>query len=124
MAKVLGFNHVSILVKNAEKSLKFYQEFLGLKKLKRPELGFDGYWLSLGARQSLHIMQLENPYQNITKPKHGGRDMHFALEVDSVSAFAKRLKAERIRFSESKSGRKAIFLWDLDENVIELFQKG
>ena len=57
MAKVLGFDHVSVIVKDAEKSLAFYQELLGLELLERPNLGFPGYWLDLKAGQSLHIMR-------------------------------------------------------------------
>lgn len=123
MAKILSFNHVSILVKDAHKSLYFYQNILGLKLLTRPNLGFEGFWLELGCGQALHLMQLNNPYANIAKPKHGGRDMHFALQVDSIADFAKILIKKNILFSTSKSGRKAIFLQDLDNNVIELLQK-
>ncbi len=122
MAKVLGFNHVSILVKNAQLALAFYQDLFGLKIIERPDLGFVGYWLDLGAGQTIHLMELDNPYQNAIKPTHGGRDVHFALEVDSIEEFIQILNAKNIKFSASKSGRKALFLWDLDENVVELFQ--
>lgn len=122
MAKVLGFNHVSILVKNADLALTFYQDLLGLKAVERPDLGFFGYWLELGLGQTIHLMELENPYQNATKPKHGGRDVHFALQVDSVDGFLTVLKQKNIKFTVSKSGRKALFFWDIDNNVVELFE--
>ncbi len=124
MAKVLGFNHVSILVKDADLALTFYQELLGLKILERPDLNFAGYWLDLGAGQTIHLMQLDNPYQNVSKPKHGGRDVHFALEVDSIGRFINLLEDKNIKFTVSKSGRKALFFWDIDNNVVELFEKG
>lgn len=122
MAKVLGFNHVSILVKNAEISLQFYKRILGLTIVKRPDLEFAGYWLDIGAGQTIHLMELDNPYQKTIKPSHGGRDMHFALQVDSVAEYIEILKVAGIKYSISKSGRKAIFLWDIDNNVIELFE--
>ena len=123
MVKVVGFNHVSILVENADKSLEFYQELLGLKTIDRPNLGFAGYWLDLGSGQTIHIMELENPYKNITKPIHGGRDAHFALQVDCIKECIVVLDAQKIKYTASKSGRKALFLWDIDNNVIELFEK-
>ena len=122
MAKVIGFNHVSVLVKDANLALEFYQGLLGLKTIERPNLGFAGYWLDLGAGQTIHIMELANPYQKVKKPAHGGRDAHFALQVDSITEFITLLEQKNIRFSASKSGRKALFLWDIDNNVVELFE--
>lgn len=122
MAKVVGFDHVSILVKDAQASLGFYQGLLGLSCLDRPNLGFEGYWLDLGSGQSLHIMQLPNPYEQATRPDHGGRDQHFALRVDSIDEFVGLLDEQSIQYNLSRSGRKALFLRDLDYNAIELFE--
>ncbi|BBP43517.1 VOC family protein [Thiosulfativibrio zosterae] len=121
MAKVIGFDHVSIIVKDAEKSLKFYQDLLGLKLLDRPNLGFPGYWLDLLAGQSLHIMELSNPNENTLRPEHGGRDYHFALRVDSIDEYIEVLENQKAIFTKSKSGRKALFIKDLDNNAFELF---
>lgn len=122
MAKVIGFDHVSIIVKDAEKSLKFYQDLLGLKLLDRPNLGFPGYWLDLLAGQSLHIMELSNPNENTLRPEHGGRDYHFALRVDSIDEYLEVLENQKTIFTKSKSGRKALFIKDLDNNAFELFE--
>ena len=122
MAKVLGFDHVSVIVKDAEKSLAFYQELLGLELLERPNLGFPGYWLDLKAGQSLHIMQLDNPNEGSIRPEHGGRDFHFALRVDSIDDYLKILQSKDVSFTKSKSGRKAVFIKDLDNNAFELFE--
>lgn len=122
MAKVLGFDHVSVIVKDAEKSLAFYQELLGLELLERPNLGFPGYWLDLKAGQSLHIMQLDNPNEDTIRPEHGGRDFHFALRVDSIDDYLKILQSKDVSFTKSKSGRKAVFIKDLDNNAFELFE--
>lgn len=122
MAKLLGFDHVSIIVKDAEKSLAFYQELLDVKLLDRPNLGFPGYWVDLLAGQSLHIMQLDNPNQDTQRPEHGGRDYHFALRVDSIEECIAMLDAKGLSYSKSKSGRKALFIKDLDNNAFELFE--
>ena len=122
MSKVLGLDHISIIVRDAELSLQFYQNLLGLECLPRPDLGFPGYWLDLYEGQSIHVMQLNNPNSNTVRPEHGGRDYHFALRVDSIEGYAEKLKQMNASFTLSKSGRKALFAKDLDNNAFELFE--
>ncbi|SIN87041.1 glyoxylase I family protein [Sulfurivirga caldicuralii] len=119
---VIGLDHVSILVSDAEKAYAFYHKVLGLTTLPRPNLGFPGYWLDLNDGRSLHLMQLPNPYSGAEKPAHGGRDMHFALRVDDLAWHAEQLEQLQIPFTRSKSGRKALFFRDLDGNAVELFE--
>lgn len=122
MANVLGLDHVSIIVKDAEASLRFYQGLLGLQVLPRPDLGFPGYWLDLSAGQTLHVMELPNPNEKTTRPGHGGRDFHFALRVDSIDECEAYLQEIGISFNRSQSGRKALFVKDLDNNAFELVE--
>ena len=122
MAKVIGLDHVSILVSDAEASLHFYQGLLGLSVLERPDLGFPGYWLDLFNGQSLHIMQLPNPSRGSERPEHGGRDFHFALRVDSIADYEAHLQQHGLTYTRSRSGRKALFVKDLDDNAFELFE--
>lgn len=122
MSKVLGFDHVSIIVRDAELSLQFYQTLLGLECLPRPDLGFPGYWLDLNEGQSIHVMQLANPNTDTIRPEHGGRDYHFALRVDSIEGYAEKLTKLGVTFTKSRSGRKALFAKDLDDNAFELFE--
>lgn len=122
MSAILGLDHVTVLVADAERARDFYQTLLGLAELERPDLGFPGYWLALGAGQTLHLMQLENPYAQITRPAHGGRDIHFALRVNNLGYFIDKLKQNGIEYSLSKSGRQALFFRDLDSNVLELVE--
>jgi glyoxylase I family protein len=122
MAKVLGFDHVSIIVKDAKASLEFYQQLLEVSLLDRPNLGFPGYWVDLHAGQSLHIMQLESPNADTVRPLHGGRDYHFALRVDSIAGYAEKLETLGVVYTTSKSGRNALFVKDLDNNAFELFE--
>ncbi|MBN2606358.1 MAG: VOC family protein [Thiotrichales bacterium] len=122
MSRILGLDHVSILVKDAEASLEFYQNLLDLNVLERPNLGFPGYWLDLSEGQSLHLMQLENPNLGVERPEHGGRDFHFALRVDDIKVFQKRLEESGVRYTASRSGRRALFVRDDDNNAFELFE--
>lgn len=122
MAKVMGFDHISVLVSDAEQALVFYQTLLALPLLDRPALGFPGYWLDLKNGQSLHLMQLPNPCQETIRPEHGGRDAHFALRVDSIAEFERQLDDLKVDFTSSRSGRKAVFIRDPDGNAFELFE--
>lgn len=122
MAKVLGLDHVSIVVKDADASLKFYQTVLGLECVERPDLGFPGYWLDLKQGQTLHLMQVDNINADFIPAEHAGSDSHFALRVDSISEFAQILQQHSLDFTRSRSGRKALFARDLDNNAFELFE--
>ncbi|WP_019556187.1 VOC family protein [Thiomicrorhabdus arctica] len=122
MAKVLGFDHVSIVVKDARASFEFYQQLLDVALLERPDLGFPGYWVDLHAGQSLHIMQLDNPNAGTVRPLHGGRDYHFALRVDSIAGYVEKLEVLGVVYTTSKSGRNALFVKDIDNNAFELFE--
>ncbi len=120
--RVIGLDHVSIIVSDADRALAFYQGILGLEPVLRPDLGFPGYWLDLGGGQTVHLMELPNPCEGVARPKHGGRDFHFALRVDDVTAWAHRLEQAGVLFTRSQSGRLALFLRDPDGNAVELFE--
>lgn len=121
--QVLGLDHVSIIVADAERARRFYQKVLGLELMARPDLGFPGYWLDLGGGRSVHLMELPDPCEGITeRPAHGGRDYHFALRVDDIEAFACHLEAQGVAFTRSRSGRSALFLRDPDGNALELVE--
>ena len=122
MSNILGVHHVSLLVKDLNESLAFYQDVLGLALIERPELGFDGAWLALGTTQQLHLLVLDNPRQAEHLPEHGGRDQHFALAVLSIDPIVAKLNSANIQYTQSRSGRQAVFFRDPDGNAIECVQ--
>ena len=67
-------------------------------------------------------MELPNVDPVEGRPAHGGRDRHFAVNVESIEPLEKRLIEAGREFTKSKSGRKAIFTRDLDGNAIEFVQ--
>ncbi len=112
--------HVSVLVRDLEQSLKFYRDLLGLAvKNNRPELGYPGAWLAVGEAE-IHLMQLPNPDPLEGRPSHGGRDRHFALQIDDFAGFRAKLNALGVRYTVSQSGRPALFLRDPDGNAVEI----
>jgi len=114
-------HHVSILVSDTAAALPFYRDLLGIPETERPDLGFPGAWLQLGAQQ-IHLLEVPNPDPTEGRPEHGGRDRHLALSVDDLDTLTARLEQARVAFTRSRSGRAAIFCRDPDGNALELIQ--
>ncbi len=120
---VLSLHHVSLLVKDTAKALEFYCGVLALEKdQNRPDLGFPGAWLNIGEQQ-IHLLELANPDPVNGRPEHGGRDRHTAFFIDDLAAMEAKLHNAGLKFTRSKSGRKALFCRDYDGNGVELIEK-
>ena len=118
----IAFHHVAIIASDLDKAKQIYGDILDLRQDDRPDLNFDGLFYSLGGGQQLHIMLLDNPDAQSIKPKHGGRYRHFALSVSNLEVIKMKLEQSNITYTQSKSGRAAIFFYDFDGNAIELLQ--
>lgn len=112
--------HVGLIVADLEAAAAFYEGVLGLARIPRPELGFDGIFYDVGNGQEIHLMRLANPYTDAVLPEHGGRDRHIALQAADLDDIKRRLQAAGVPYSMSKSGRAALFCRDPDGNAIEL----
>ena len=122
MTSAISFNHVSIIVADTARALRFYVGVLGLEvDPSRPDLGYPGAWLKLGGGQ-IHLLELPNPDPLDGRPLHGGRDRHFALTVPDIAIFVDALEAQGIDYTRSKSGRRALFCRDPDANAVELVE--
>lgn len=126
MVRITRLLHSTVLISDLPQAIEFYEGLLGLKAApNRPELGFDGRWYCLGEQQ-IHLMQLPNPEKTkgiqLDRPEHAGRDRHLALQVDSIEKLAKQLAAAKIKYSLSRSGRKALFCRDPDDNGLEFIE--
>jgi glyoxylase I family protein len=118
---ILGLHHVSVLVADTAQSLRFYVDVFGLAPMERPDLGFAGAWLALGAQQ-LHLMELPNPNVTQGRVEHAGRDRHFAVQVAALEPFEARLRDAGVMFTRSRSGRASIFCRDPDGHGVELME--
>ena len=123
MIQVTRLNHVSLLVVDTERALGFYRDLLGLPVSdRRPQLGFPGAWLQLGAGQQIHLLELPAGDAGCPRPEHGGRDRHLALDVQDLDAVIRALDEAGITSTLSRSGRRALFCRDPDGNAIELVE--
>ncbi len=114
--------HIGLIVSDLHRAALFYEQVLGLSRIKRPELAFDGIWFGLEGGQQIHLMLLDNPYAACEKPAHGGRDNHVALQTNDFDVIRQRLDAVQIQYTISKSGRAALFCRDPDSNTIEIIK--
>lgn len=122
MTGVSRILHVSFIVADTQRALVFYQQILGLPlDPNRPDLGYPGAWLNIGAEQ-IHLLELPNPDPVTGRPAHGGRDRHLAMQVDSIDRLKDQLDGANIAYTESKSGRKALFCRDPDGNALEFIE--
>ena len=122
MSAYLGIHHGSLLVADTAVALGFYEDVLGLERAPRPDLGFPGAWLGVGEQQ-IHLLELPNPDPVAGRPVHGGRDRHLALLVSDIGSLKERLRAAGVEYTESRSGRRALFCRDPDGNAIEIIEK-
>ena len=122
MTNIVALDHVSLLVKDTTRALEFYQGLLGLVlDESRPQMNFPGAWLVVGAAQ-IHLLEIQPAQPPTDLPEHGGRDRHVALNVVDLDAVEGVLKAAGIRYTLSRSGRRALFCRDPDGNAVELVE--
>ena len=76
-------HHVSVPVRNLERSKQFYREILGLEEIPRPNFPFGGAWFRLAEKQELHLI-----LEHTDATYRGGKgidpgDYHLAVRVRS-----------------------------------------
>jgi len=122
MNQYTGILHASVIVSDTAKALEFYCGVMGMEIAERPKsMSFPGAWLQVGAQQ-IHLLELPNPDPVTRRPAHGGRDRHVALGIADLGALAARLESAGVRFTVSRSGRRALFCRDPDGNALELVE--
>lgn len=122
MTEILALHHVSVLVANTARALRFYHELLGFDlDPDRPDLGYPGAWLRIGGQQ-LHLLELPNPDPVAGRPAHGGRDRHCAFSIRDLDGLRRRLEADGVACTSSRSGRRALFCRDPDGNALEFIE--
>lgn len=117
VVRASGIHHVSVNVDSVEEGIAFYTEVLGFElRSDRPDFGFDGAWLSVGAQQ-VHLIQGQVPL---------AAGQHFAIRVDDVDRVIEELRARGIEVSDPVAvGRnRQAFLSDPAGNGIELHEVG
>ena len=128
---VTGINHYLIVSKNLERSRRFYEKVLGMKRAPRPDFGFPGYWMQTGKEICVHLAsQKPNRIRDRYLLKKHPRGTTGSGSVDHIAFLARNPLAVRKRINKSgvrmhyRSFPDArlfqIFLKDPDDVTIEL----
>jgi len=125
--RVKTLDHVTLVVKDLEKSRKFYVDALGMREVPRPPFSFAGSWFQAGTTQIHLILEFSGsgPAGNLVPENaRSSRTHHFAFEVDDAAAVVPRLQELRIPILGSlkprPDGYLQVFVTDPDGHVVEL----
>jgi catechol 2,3-dioxygenase-like lactoylglutathione lyase family enzyme len=103
----IAVNHVSVVARALEESLRFYQEVFAVERIATPNFGFPVQWLRVGAMQ-LHLFERPDP-----APTYH----HFALTVDDFESTYLRAE-ERGAFDMVAFGH---HLYELPGDCVQLY---
>jgi len=105
--KATGFNHVSIVARDLQESLAFYQDLFGLDRLPSPNFGFPVAWLQVGDLQ-LHLFewQEEPPVRQ-----------HLAFAVDDFEGLYAR--ADEAGYFDTRAFGHHLF--ELPNAIVQLY---
>ena len=111
----LAVHHVSVNVSDIDPAIAFYTDVLGGRvRGDRPDFGFAGAWIDLGASQ-LHLIEAPTP------PVLG---QHFAIRVADLDAAVAELRQRGVSVNDPSRvgpGRQT-FVADPDGNTVELYE--
>jgi lactoylglutathione lyase len=112
-----GLNHVSVVSRDLEESVRFYVDVLGLEPIPSPNFEFPVAWLRAG---DLQVHVFERPG---TAPPHA----HFGLEIDDFMGVYRRVKELGLLddtfgnvMYELPDGAVQMYVRDPSGNLIEL----
>lgn len=118
-----AIDHYTVNVSDLDRSVKFYEDIIGLKNGARPDFGFPGAWLYLGDAPRVHLMA----GREIGTDKTGPFD-HIAFKGIGVDETEDKLKANNIEYRRTEIDDfklTQLFITDPDGVMIELnFDQG
>ncbi len=125
--QVKSLDHVTLVVKDLERSRRFYVDVLGMRQVPRPAFSFDGLWFQAGKTQIHLILEFagSGPAGNLLAAElRSSPTQHFALEVAHAEAVIPRLKELQVPILSGPKPRPdgyvQVFVTDPDGHVVEL----
>ena len=125
--QVKSLDHVTIVVKDLDRSRRFYVDGLGMRETQRPTFQFPGLWFQAGATQIHLILEhVGTPPAGNPLPEHfrTSRSHHFAFLVDDAQATFLRAQELGMKIVSPPKPRPdgfvQVFLNDPDGHVVEL----
>jgi catechol 2,3-dioxygenase-like lactoylglutathione lyase family enzyme/uncharacterized protein YunC (DUF1805 family) len=125
--RVKSIDHVTLVVKDLERSRRFYVDVLGMREVPRPAFSFAGAWFQAGATQIHLILEYagSGPAGNLLPAaQRGSRTQHLAFLVDDASAVMSHLEKSQVPVLSGPKPRPdgyiQLFVTDPDGHVVEL----
>lgn len=109
----LSFNHIALSVKDADRSIEFYQRVLKLTEIPNPSLDSRTRWLSLGEGKELHLIHRPKAEIQINKA------VHFALATQDIHKVVNQLKKLGIEFSDWNNNSNKIHV--RDDGILQIY---
>ena len=114
--KLNHVNHVVTVVQDAKRSMEFYCDFLGIKRIQSQVDNPNITWLQLPSGVMLHLIETE---EAPVRPSN----IHHAFEVEDYDAATKVVEDKGISIENSgvrHDGQRYLFIRDPDGNRVEL----
>ena len=125
--RVKAIDHVTMVVKDLERSRDFYVDGLGMRQVPRPAFSFEGLWFQAGKTQVHLILEFARsaPAGNLLEAaRRSSLSQHTAFEVDDARATIAHLQEKNIAIVDGPKlrpdGYVQVFVTDPDGHVIEL----
>ena len=117
---IVHVSHITLVTGDLERASAFYEKFLGLQPIPRPDYDFAGAWYRCGDLE-IHLIAAEE------HPRPSRR--HIAFEVANFDRVITSLDRERVRVASGPGvrphdGTRYVFVHDPDGNLIELAKPG
>ena len=130
--EIRKLDHAAMLVKDVERSCRFYGQVLGMEQIPRPStFNFPGAWFSKGSFQIHLIGEAEAGRAAQVNPGYRRDEMargygaHVAFEVDDLEAAMQHLRAHDVEIVGGPrprgDGVQQLYICDPDGYIIELF---
>ncbi len=125
--QVQSIDHATLVVKDLERSRRFYVDVLGMREIPRPAFSFAGLWFQAGPTQIHLILEYtgSGPAGNLV-PEYlrTSRTHHLAFLVADATETVSRLRSAGVLIVSGPKlrpdGYMQVFVTDPDGHVIEL----
>lgn len=126
--RVRYIDHVTVVVKDLERSRGFYVGVLGMEEVPRPGFGFPGLWFQAGPSQ-IHLIEEHEESGPAGLARSTGssvsRGHHFAFEVADAMQTAGALSDMGVTLAagpkQRPDGPTQLYIHDPDGHLVELF---